>query len=107
MSRGHDRLGEIAADRILAPPPERRLGLRVPVADRAVGLDRDEGVMSGLEDTAGLALAGRQRRLRSLALKELADLTRQGVEHLEQLCVRWPGVVVEELEDRACLRLTG
>ena len=55
--RRDDRLGEVAADRLLARPAERLFRLCVPADDAAVGVHADERVVRGVEDQVGAGVA--------------------------------------------------
>ena len=80
--RRDDRLGEVAADRLLARPAERLLGLRVPGDDDAVGVHADEGVVRGVEDQvrAGVALRHLRSALRGGARRRSRRAIRFAVE---------------------------
>ena len=52
---GDDRLMDGPPDDLIPAPAEEPLRLRVPLADQAVLVDRDEGLLGGLEDGPRLA----------------------------------------------------
>src|SRR5690606_17243530 len=55
---GHDEVGDLTAERLLARPAEHLLGGRVPVDDAAALVDGDDGVEGGVDDQASRFLAG-------------------------------------------------
>jgi len=77
MVLGDDHRGELAVQRLRARPAKDRARLSVPLGDVAVGVDRDEGVVCGLQDLPGVALARLQGRLGCHAV---GDIARRGVD---------------------------
>ncbi|MEJ7781423.1 MAG: hypothetical protein WKF99_02560, partial [Solirubrobacteraceae bacterium] len=59
----HDQPGELLSARFLGRPAEQGLRLRVPGQDRAALVDRDEGVVGGVQDMRRLELVARQPAL--------------------------------------------
>jgi hypothetical protein len=97
--RGNDDVGDVAADDVLAPVPERPLGRRIELDDPPLGVHADDAVERGLDDGALARLALAERLLGVLPLEELGDLARDRGHHAEQLGVRLPDVPAEELRD--------
>ena len=72
VALGDDRVGELAAQGLVARPAERSLRREVPVQDHAVGVHRDEGVGRRFEDLSSPGFARRQRRLCELSVGDVA-----------------------------------
>src|SRR5215207_4292860 len=63
VARRQDRLGEVAAERLLLRPTEGHLRLRVPRGDAPGRVDRDERVVGGVHDLTEVLLGLAQRLL--------------------------------------------
>ena len=89
--RRDDRLGEVAAERLLARPAERLLRLRVPGDDDAVGVHADERVVRGVEDQVRARVAlGHLRQRFAAALVGDRDGDQVGGRDREVLLVDRP-----------------
>ncbi len=77
LGHGDDRSGQVSTDRLVAGPAEALLRLWIPVRHDAGRVDRDEGVVRGLQDLSRLPPTRLQSRLGLLAI---GDVARGGID---------------------------